>query len=105
MNADMMSRFPIEEKENYVNPDRLENKDINYSLQIATLPVSVEEIIAETDKDDILSTVKGYLKSGKWPAKVQEEVKPFVIRKDELTLENNVILWGFQVVIPNKLVQ
>ena len=86
----MMSRFPIEEKEYHVNPDRLENEDINYSLQIATLPVSVEEIIAETDRDDILSAVKG-LKSGKWPAKVQEEVKPFAIRKDELTLENNAV--------------
>ena len=62
----MMSRFPMKEKTNYMSDETSEDEDFTYSLQLATLPVYVEEIIAETDRDPILSTVKGYLKTGKW---------------------------------------
>ena len=48
-----------------MSDEALEDEDFIYSLQIATLPVYVEEMIAETDRDPILSTVKGYLKGGK----------------------------------------
>ena len=38
-----------------------------------------------------------------WPDRVPDYLKPFWIRRTELTLEGDCVLWGMQVVIPQKL--
>ena len=42
------------------------------------------------------------IKNG-WPVAASEELKPYVARKLELTLQDDCVLWGTRVVIPKKL--
>ena len=54
------------------------------------------------DKDPVLSKVKAWVQTG-WPdgmISVQQELQPFVRRKNELSVEAGCILWGNRVVIP-----
>ena len=52
--------------------------------------------------DPILSKVVTFVQQG-WPNQVQSDLKPYHIRKDELTLEANCLLWGRKVIVPEKL--
>ena len=38
-----------------------------------------------------------------WPDQVPDYLKPFWIKRTELTLEGDCVLWGIRVVIPQKL--
>ena len=38
-----------------------------------------------------------------WPNEVQNELKPYYIRRHELTVEANCLLWGRKVIVPEKL--
>ena len=91
-NADMFSRLPVESK----SPA----EDTIYSIQIAYLPVSADDIRIETKNDLILKNVLLYLKDGKWPAVITPEYQPYYNIRQELFIEDNVILWGLKVVIP-----
>ena len=55
-------------------------------------------------KDPILSKVLRYTKSG-WPATVPDELKPFYLRRMELTVEAGCLLWGMRVIVPKHLQQ
>ena len=43
-----------------------------------------------------------YVREG-WPAKLPDEYKPYLNRKDELSTEGDCLLWGIRVVVPQKL--
>ena len=75
-------------------------EDTIYSIQIAYLPVSADDIRIETKNDLILKNVLLYLKDGKWPAVITPEYQPYYNIRQELFIEDNVILWGLKVVIP-----
>lgn len=66
-------------------------------------PVSGSEIARETVLDSILKIVIKYVENG-WPdhCKKQNELREFFIRKNELTLEQGVLMWGHRVIIPRK---
>ena len=34
---------------------------------------------------------------------VPEHLKPYGFRRDELTVQGNVLMWGIRVIVPNKL--
>ena len=38
-----------------------------------------------------------------WPNQVQNELKPYYIRRNEVTVEANCLLWGRKVIILEKL--
>ena len=67
-----------------------------------TIPLTVTKIKLQTERDIILSKVKRYTQSG-WLETLDTEdadLKPFHNIRNELSLENNVLLWGNRVVIP-----
>ena len=35
-----------------------------------------------------------------WPTHVQDELKPYHVRRGELTVEANCLLWGRKVIVP-----
>ena len=96
-NADMMSRLPLEKQ------GKGSEEDAIYNVQIATLPVSDENIRTETEKDEILSQVKRYLKTGKWPDRMIGELQSYYNKREELFIEEDILLWGLRVVIPYSL--
>ena len=95
-NADMLSRLPLQ-KESKSTEENV------HSIQIAVMPVTDKEIKFETQHDEILKNVIQYLKNDSWPAKVKEEYKPYYDKRHELSLEDDIILWGLRVVIPKSL--
>ncbi|CAL8071712.1 unnamed protein product [Orchesella dallaii] len=69
------------------------------------MPTTAAAIKKATAKDLILSRVISYSKSG-WPAQLPEadkNLQPFFIRRYELTVVQDVLMWGIRVVIPSTL--
>ena len=69
---------------------------------IESLPVTSNDIRRETRKDRILSKVLTHTKRG-WPVQIPDSLKPFYMRRNELSVEEGCLLWGIQVLIPKSL--
>lgn len=68
-----------------------------------SLPVTAKDIATETESDPVLAKVKHHVLSG-WPKYIPEEaLQPYMKRKFDLTVEDGCVLWGFKVVIPERL--
>lgn len=63
------------------------------------LPLRTEDLARETRKDPVLSKVFLYTTTG-WPSQIEETIKPFAQRKQEIFIEKNVLMWGYRVLIP-----
>ena len=55
-----------------------------------------------TNRDSALLKVYNYVNHG-WPNIIEEQLKPFFRRRDELSCENLCIQWGGRVIIPAPL--
>jgi len=55
-------------------------------------------------KDKNLQKVICYL-NGSWPKDIPDKLKSFHNRKDELMIEDNVLVWSYRIVIPNSLTE
>ena len=64
--------------------------------------MTMRQLRAATASDPMLSKVFRYVRD-KWPGVTPESLRPFSDRRNELTVEEGCILWGFRVVIPKKL--
>lgn len=106
VNADFLSRLPIRgPDEGFASSD--EDSEASYLKFIASDEdklINISEIKIESRKDIIISKVILFLQQG-WPdnMNVDDAFKPFYLKKDELTIEDNVLMWGYRVVIPVKL--
>lgn len=70
------------------------------SLSVVDLtPVTVFKIAKWTIRDTILSTVQRFVLSG-WPGSTDGSLSPYNRRKDQLSTEQGVLLWGSHVIIP-----
>ena len=98
-NADALSRLPVQSQEECsggVNFDNL----FNFG-QIESLPVTAVQIATATRTDPLLSLVLSYVKKG-WPETVSQDLKPYFHRRQELTVQNDCVMWGIRVVVPAK---
>ena len=101
---------PSEEHSNADGLSRLPEKPVSYSSEptvfnisrIESLPVTAQAIHQASRNDPILSKVSQYTRWG-WPTQVPESLKSFFTRRNELTLEDDCLLWGIWVVIPTTL--
>ena len=69
---------------------------------LSTIPLTTSKIAKQTKQNFILSRVKHYTKLG-WPEGLnmrEMDSSPYFNRRNELSLENNVLLWGNRIVIP-----
>ena len=76
--------------------------DVFTVAQLDSLPVTAEQLGQATRTDPILSKVRRFTKSG-WPNQVQECLKPYWYRRNEITLEGDYLMWGIRVIVPKKL--
>ena len=96
--ADLLSRLPVQH-------DVHIDEDENYICHtvIHDLPITSKPIAQSTSKDPLLSRVYEYSASG-WPSYVNgTELQPYWVRKDEISIDDNCLLWGRSVVIPSDL--
>ncbi|OXU20112.1 hypothetical protein TSAR_016499 [Trichomalopsis sarcophagae] len=96
--ADGLSRLSLQVDDKINEPN---DKYINFLIE-EKLPVDYKQIVKETRTDIVLSKVYMYSKNG-WPDQVADELKPFMYRANEISIENNVLMWGYRVLIPRKL--
>lgn len=103
VNADFLSRFPVDE------PVAEEAKEANYLNFIATRKnkvVDANAIRIESRRDLIISKVMECVRY-EWSDSLtkDENYIPFASKRNELSIEQDVLMWGYRVIIPSKLRQ
>lgn len=99
-NADGLSRLPLEREirnEEVVDPVGVFNL-----MQFDPLPVTVDNVRRETQKDPVLAQVYEMTSKG-WPYNQNPELNSFFTRRDEITLQSGCLMWEIRVIIPPKL--
>ncbi|XP_059047761.1 uncharacterized protein K02A2.6-like [Achroia grisella] len=67
------------------------------------VPINFKDIATETKRDSLLSRIVGYINFG-WPSAVSDkEEKPYFIRKNDLYIDLNCIIYKYRIVVPVKL--
>ena len=67
---------------------------------LSTIPITVSQIRGWTDRDPVLSRVRGFVKSG-WPGgNLGDDLSSYQQRKNELSVLDGCLLWGARVIIP-----
>ena len=99
-NADALSRLPVEKMTQSVP----ECNDVVLCFETINKVVREKDISRETNRDRILSRVVDLRLKG-WPENepVNPELKPYYLRKNELSIDKNCVLWGSRVIVPQKL--
>lgn len=99
-NADALSRLPLP-----VSTPVDEDTDRLVKKITEDLPVTSTLVRKCTSRDKVLSQVIRFVQNG-WPSKqnlVPEEIRPYFLHREELHVEEGIVLWGLRVVIPVNL--
>ena len=96
-NADGLSRLPLKSQET-----EEEVSFIHLLSELDSSPITAQEIKSSLKKDLTLSRVREYLRSG-WPSKnaLDDQFLSFYSKRDELSVEDDIVLYGPRVVVPN----
>lgn len=103
--ADFLSRFPVDSEDNESNDEEVSY--LNFLANDEEYIIDQSIVKAESLKDPVIVKVKQFLRDG-WPANVRrnrklDEVQNLATKKEELTVENDILMWGYRVVIPQSL--
>ena len=97
-NADCLSRLPIPQS---VPTPPVPGDTIMLLEKMDEFPVNVSQIRTWTNKDPLLSRVRKLVQCG-FPEhlKSDNDLKPYLQRRFELSVQDQVLLWGQRVVVP-----
>ncbi|XP_050524295.1 uncharacterized protein K02A2.6-like [Daktulosphaira vitifoliae] len=100
--ADFLSRIKIY----YPNSNNVDDDDsihLNFIHENSPFPLDWSKIKIEINRDQITSRVLHATKTDEWSDDFTiNELKPYLIRKNEISLEQGYLLWGYRVIIPQK---
>lgn len=96
--ADSLSRLPLQSNQK----EPFEANYINF-IHDRGIEIDHKKIKYETARDKLLSKVYLAVQSGSLSSLKDEIYKPFVRREKELSIEQGLLMWGYRVVIPEKL--
>ena len=98
-NADALSRLPSPVTP-WMTPVPAETV---WTMELlSSTPVDVKEIQAGTRSDSTLSLVMKFVQYS-WPSRnTDEALKPYLSRKEELSIQDGCLLWRNHVVVPPK---
>ena len=99
-NADALSRLPTNSQD--LGSNKEEEVKLLAIQQIEPLPATAEDIRTNTQRDPTLAKVYQFVLQG-WPLETGKDLKPYMDRKDELTIEQDCLMWGMRVIVPKKL--
>lgn len=94
--ADMLSRLPLESTQGNV-----ENSNINFVAEVFE-KINRNIIVSETRQDPELRQIIKFVVFG-WPNNVNEQFKSYMMKKFDLTYENQCLFLGHKIVIPQSL--
>ncbi|EFP09026.1 hypothetical protein CRE_22508 [Caenorhabditis remanei] len=110
--ADALSRLIAEQSQSKEVEDQVIAQvevDVlaNFIFTCDNLPVTVEAIIASSQKDPIISQVMEHVKSNSWPKQIDKlsELGKFANRHEQLSIVKDCLMLGDRVVIPSSLRQ
>ena len=67
---------------------------------LETTPITADQVKDWTRRSPVLARILKFIKQG-WPSKCSEaELQPYFQRRDELSVQDDCILWGNRVVVP-----
>ena len=96
--ADFLSRKSI----NDISTPEEETDETTILFIQDNVTVKAECVAVETKKDPILRKVLEFTKNG-WNVNKIPELLPYYQRRFEISIENEILLWGERVIIPNSL--
>ena len=98
-NADGLSRLPLRSD----RPAEYSSEPTIFNIsQIEAIPVTAMSIRQATSKDPIFSKVLHHTKQG-WPSPVPESLQALHAKRNEISIEDDCLLWGIRVIIPKAL--
>jgi hypothetical protein len=101
-NADALSRLPLESVDTLYDTTELETEanQIN-KLAVESMPITAKKIAHATRTDEVLSRVLQFTRIG-WPTAVDRSLEKFFSKRMEISVEQDVLLWGTRVIVPRK---
>ena len=96
-NADGLNRLPLPES---VNKIPTSGETILTLENLQTPPVNIKHVRQWTDRDPVLSKVRRLVQQG-WETTDDQQLQPFQVRKEELSVQDFCVLWGSRVIIPD----
>lgn len=96
--TDFLSRHPLQQQDKndkYVN--------LLFALNQEILDLNIESIAAETNSDLVLKCVMQHTLNGWSESCMDDKLKPFWLKRDEISIEQQCLMWGDRVIIPSKL--
>ena len=97
--ADALSRLPTDEIQNN-NTVPIPGETVMFLEHLDTTPVTSQKIATWTKRDTVLSQVLDMTRRGIFPQHPSDDLKPYVTRKNDLSIQDDVLLWGNRVIIP-----
>ena len=96
-NADGLSRLPLP-----VKHSEPKQAGIFYFKEVAATPVTSAHVKTHTRTDPILSEVLDIISCGR-KGVMTPSLKPYLVRRNELSVQSGCLLWGYRVIIPPAL--
>ena len=97
--ADALSRLPVASAPTRVPAPA----DTIMTMQYMDLsPVTASDIRRETARDPVLSQVFLRTRDGFQRHEDNEQLKPYIQRKDELSIHDGCLIWGIRVIVPSR---
>ncbi|KAL0158780.1 hypothetical protein M9458_046856, partial [Cirrhinus mrigala] len=96
-NTDGLSRLPLPD-----TPPEGSQADIFYFKEVQSVPVTAAQVKRFTRTDPVLSEVLAWISHGK-RGEMMDNFRPYLVRRNELTVQSGCLLWGYRVVIPPPL--
>lgn len=96
-NADGLSRLPLP-----VTLSEPTTGEIFYFKEVTAAPVTAAHVKKHTRTDPVLSEVMDIISRGRGGV-MSPSLKPYLVRRDELSLQSGCLLWGYRVIIPPPL--
>ena len=96
-NADALSCLPLTD-----HPESIPKPPETIALleHLARVPLAASQIKSMTDCDLTLAKVKQFTQTG-WPTTVSDEqLQPYWSKRNEINVEDGILLWGSRVIVP-----
>ena len=93
--ADALSRSPLD------IPKGNEIDSVCFLEMWKDTPLVPKTIALLQEKDSVLKQVINYVRNG-WPYKVNDDLKLYFQKRDDITILGNCLTWGSRIIIPNE---
>ena len=97
--ADGLPRLPLQSSD----PLPSVKGDTIFNIgQVQALPITFRSIQKGTARARVLSKVITYVQRG-WHERVEDDLKPYKSRENEIGIECGCLMWGIRVIVPESL--